>query len=152
MFLYLSPCIWMSLHWSNTRTVQSHRIHSTLLTFLICICFSLTVGNLAPIIQIVFSSLFNPRTDIKSCQNCSPMSLLPEETSVLTIVQCLCTVLFAFSLYSQNIIFQRVLGCSFLPYPLTVFMLFICNAFKFIFHHSYSILGSPHPDFYWFIY
>ena len=59
-----------------------------------------------------------------------------------------CIFLFAFSLtlYSQNIIFQNYIGCSFLPYPLSVVMLFICKAFKFIFHCSYSILGSPSPN------
>ena len=60
----------------------------------------------------------------------------------------MCIFLFAFSLtlYSQNSIFQNYIGFSFLPYPLSVFMLFICKAFKFIFHCSYSILGSPPPS------
>ena len=77
------------------------------------------------------------------------MPLFPEETNVLTIVRCLCVVPFAFSLtlYRQNTIFQNYLGCSFLSYLLSVVMLFICNAFKFMFHRLYSILGSSHPNF-----
>ena len=51
----------------------------------------------------------------------------------------MCIFLFAFSLtlYSQTIIFQNHLGCSFLPYPLSVVMLFIWKALKFIFHVLY---------------
>ena len=89
--------------------------------------------NLALISYGVFSSVFNlPIEVLSELLTHAPVSRRHKCTNHSTMFV-YCSLALSLTPYSQNIILQNYVGCSFLPHPLSVVMLFMCNAFKFIF-------------------